>query len=173
MVLLSAYFFFSGHNAPGGGFAGGLVMGLALTLRYLAGGREELEEALPVDPSKLLGAGLLLSGLAAVIPMFLGYPPLTSGYIEPVLPLIGAVTIPSALLFDAGVYTIVVGTTMHTLTSLGAQIDREEEERKERARDRARALQQKNEERRRAREAAKSAKAAQTPVSPINSEEAK
>ena len=176
MVLLSAYFFFSGHNAPGGGFAGGLVMGLALTLRYIAGGREELEEALPVDPSKLLGAGLLLSGLAAVIPMFFGYPPLTSGYIEPVLPLIGTVTIPSALLFDAGVYTIVVGTTMHTLTSLGAQIDREEDERKERARDRARALQQKNEDRRRAREASKAAKAAtatKTPVPATNAEEAK
>lgn len=152
MVLLSAYFFFSGHNAPGGGFAGGLVMGLALTLRYLAGGREELEEALPVDPSKLLGTGLLLSGAAAVIPMFLGCPPLTSGYIEPELPLIGTVTVPSALLFDAGVYTIVVGLAMHILTSLGAQIDREEDERKERARDRARALQRKNEERKRARE---------------------
>ncbi|WP_087117454.1 Na+/H+ antiporter subunit A [Corynebacterium urinipleomorphum] len=152
MVLLSAYFFFSGHNAPGGGFAGGLVMGLALTLRYLAGGREELEEALPVDPSKLLGTGLLLSGAAAVIPMFLGYPPLTSGYIEPELPLIGPVTVPSALLFDAGVYTIVVGLVMHILTSLGGQIDREEDERKERARDRARALQRKNEERKRARE---------------------
>ena len=152
MVLLSAYFFFSGHNAPGGGFVGGLVMGLALTLRYLAGGRDELEEALPVDPSKLLGVGLLLSGAAAVIPMFMGYPPLTSGYIEPEIPLIGAVTIPSALLFDAGVYTIVVGLAMHILTSLGAQIDREEDERKERARDRARALQIKNEERKRARE---------------------
>lgn len=152
MVLLSAYFFFSGHNAPGGGFAGGLVMGLPLTLRYLAGGREELEEALPVDPSKLLGTGLLLSGAAAVIPMFLGYPPLTSSYIEPELPLIGTVTVPSALLFDAGVYTIVVGLVMHILTSLGAQIDREEDQRKERARDRARALQRKNEERQRARE---------------------
>ncbi|MDK8626004.1 Na+/H+ antiporter subunit A [Corynebacterium appendicis] len=152
MVLLSAYFFFSGHNSPGGGFAGGLVMGLALTLRYLAGGRDELEEALPVDPSKLLGTGLLLSGAAAVIPMFLGHPPLTSGYIEPEVPLIGAVTVPSALLFDAGVYTIVIGLVMHILTSLGGQIDREEDQRKERARDRARALHRKNEERKRARE---------------------
>ncbi|MFZ2511673.1 MAG: Na+/H+ antiporter subunit A, partial [Gordonia sp. (in: high G+C Gram-positive bacteria)] len=41
LVVLSLYFFFAGHNAPGGGFAGGLVMGLALVLRYLAGGRYE------------------------------------------------------------------------------------------------------------------------------------
>ncbi|KQB86170.1 Na(+)/H(+) antiporter subunit A [Corynebacterium lowii] len=38
MIVLSMYFFFVGHNAPGGGFAGGLVAALALSLRYLAGG---------------------------------------------------------------------------------------------------------------------------------------
>ena len=54
MMLLSAYFFFSGHNAPGGGFAGGLVAALALTLRYLAGGRKEIEATLPVHPSNCL-----------------------------------------------------------------------------------------------------------------------
>ena len=42
-----SYFFFAGHNTPGGGFAGGLTAGLALVLRYLAGGRYELGEALP------------------------------------------------------------------------------------------------------------------------------
>ena len=31
MILLSVYFFFGGHNAPGGGFAGGLVAALAFT----------------------------------------------------------------------------------------------------------------------------------------------
>lgn len=84
--------------------------------------------------------------------MFMGYPPLTSGYIEPELPLIGPVTIPSALLFGAGVYAIVIGLAMHILHSLGGQLDLEEDERKERARDRARALQRKNEQRRAARE---------------------
>ena len=49
MIVLSLYFFYAGHNAPGGGFAGGLTMGLALVLRYLAGGRYELGEAIPID----------------------------------------------------------------------------------------------------------------------------
>ena len=62
------------------------------------------------------------------------------------------VTIPSALLFDAGVYAIVIGLAMHILHSLGGQLDLEEDERKERARDRARALQRKNEQRRALRE---------------------
>ncbi|SDL94210.1 multisubunit sodium/proton antiporter, MrpA subunit /multisubunit sodium/proton antiporter, MrpB subunit [Corynebacterium mycetoides] len=148
MMLLAAYFFFSGHNAPGGGFAGGLVAALAFALRYLAGGRDEIEEALPVNPEAILGTGLLLSAAAAVAPMFFGYPPLTSGYIEPDLPLIGQVAIPSALLFDAGVSVIVVGLIMHILTSVGAHLDKEEDARKERARERARAMQEKNEQRR-------------------------
>ena len=150
MMLLSAYFFFSGHNAPGGGFAGGLVAALALTLRYLAGGRREAEETLPVHPGKVLGIGIMFTTAAAVAPMFFGYPPLTSSYAEFEVPLIGDVTVPSALVFDAGVYIIVVGLIMHVLASMGAYLDREEDTRKQRARDRARELQAKNEERRRA-----------------------
>ena len=57
MVALSFYFFFAGHNAPGGGFAGGLVAALALILRYLAGGRAELEETLPIDAGRTMGTG--------------------------------------------------------------------------------------------------------------------
>jgi len=48
--------------------------------------------------------------------------------------------LPSALLFDAGVYLIVVGLMMHILSSLGGQLDQEEEMRKQRARDRARSM---------------------------------
>ncbi|MCG7235535.1 Na+/H+ antiporter subunit A [Corynebacterium sp. ACRQP] len=149
MMLLSAYFFFSGHNAPGGGFAGGLVAALALTLRYLAGGRREAEETLPVHPGKVLGIGIMFTTAAAVAPMFFGMPPLTSSYAEFDVPLIGDVTVPSALIFDAGVYIIVVGLIMHVLASMGAYLDREEDTRKQRARDRARKLQAKNEQRRR------------------------
>nr|WP_272508826.1 Na+/H+ antiporter subunit A [Corynebacterium pilbarense] len=149
MMLLSAYFFFSGHNAPGGGFAGGLVAALALTLRYLAGGRSEAEETLPVHPGKVLGIGIMFTTAAAVAPMFFGMPPLTSSYAEFSVPLIGDVTVPSALIFDAGVYIIVVGLIMHVLASMGAYLDREEDTRKQRARDRARELQAKNEQRRR------------------------
>ena len=51
ILVFSLYLLFAGHNAPGGGFAGGLVAGLALVLRYLAGGRYELGEAAPVAPA--------------------------------------------------------------------------------------------------------------------------
>lgn len=141
MIMLSVYFFFAGHNAPGGGFAGGLVASLAFSLRYLAGGREELEEALPIDAGRILGTGLFVAATAVLWPMvLLGEPPLTSHIWDLTLPLIGEIHIASALIFDFGVYLIVIGLTMHILNSLGGQLDRDEEMRKQRARDRARRL---------------------------------
>ncbi|GAB35980.1 Na+/H+ antiporter subunit A [Gordonia otitidis] len=123
MVVLSVYFFYAGHNAPGGGFAGGLTMGLALVLRYLAGGRYELGEALPVEPGKFLGAGLLISAGTAATSMLLGAPALSSAVLKVTLPLLGDVKIVTALFFDLGIYLIVVGLVLDILRSLGARLD--------------------------------------------------
>lgn len=125
IMVLSVYFFFSGHNAPGGGFAGGLTAGLALTLRYLAGGRYELGEALPVDAGHLLGAGLTLAAGTAGASLFFGAPPLSSAIFEVTLPVLGHVKLVTALFFDLGVYLIVVGLVLDVLRSLGARLDSE------------------------------------------------
>jgi multisubunit Na+/H+ antiporter MnhB subunit len=37
VLLVSIYITFRGHNAPGGGFIGGLIAGAAFIIRYLAG----------------------------------------------------------------------------------------------------------------------------------------
>lgn len=124
LIVLSLYFFFAGHNAPGGGFAGGLVMGLALVLRYLAGGRYELGEALPVEAGTILGAGLLLSAGTATASLFLGAPALSSAVIDLTLPIFGDVHLVTALFFDAGIYLIVVGLVLDVLRSLGARLDK-------------------------------------------------
>jgi multicomponent Na+:H+ antiporter subunit A len=123
IMVLSAYFFFAGHNTPGGGFAGGLTAGLALVLRYLAGGRYELGEALPLDAGKILGAGLCLSAGTAFASILVGAPALSSALIEVDLPVLGTVKFVTALFFDLGVYLIVVGLVLDVLRSLGARID--------------------------------------------------
>ncbi|MFC4375952.1 Na+/H+ antiporter subunit A [Nocardia halotolerans] len=125
IMVLSVYFFFSGHNAPGGGFAGGLLAGLALTLRYLAGGPYELGEALPVDAGHVLGAGLTLAAGTATASLLLGAPPLSSAIIELTLPLLGDIKLVTALFFDLGVYLVVVGLVLDVLRSLGARLDKE------------------------------------------------
>ncbi|AUH67835.1 Na+/H+ antiporter subunit A [Gordonia sp. PS3] len=123
LVVLSVYFFFAGHNAPGGGFAGGLVMGLALVLRYLAGGRYELGEAMRVEAGTILGAGLAVSATTAAVSLALGAPALSSAVIDLSLPVFGEFHIVTALFFDLGIYLIVVGLVLDILRSLGARLD--------------------------------------------------
>ena len=123
IMMLSAYFFFTGHNTPGGGFAGGLTAGLALVLRYLAGGRYELGETLPLDAGKILGVGLGLSAGTAVASLLVGAPALSSAMIEFDVPVLGHIKFVTALLFDLGVYLIVVGLVLDVLRSLGARLD--------------------------------------------------
>lgn len=123
VMALSVYFFFSGHNAPGGGFAGGLVAGLALVLRYLAGGRYELGETLPVEAGKILGAGLALTAATAAGSVFVGLPVLSSASLAFSLPGLGELRLNTASLFDLGVYLIVVGMVLDILRSLGARLD--------------------------------------------------
>jgi multicomponent Na+:H+ antiporter subunit A len=123
IMVLSAYFFFAGHNTPGGGFAGGLTAGLALVLRYLAGGRYELGETLPLDAGKILGTGLGFSAGTAVVSLLLGAPVLSSAVVQIDLPVLGPVKLVTALFFDLGVYLIVVGLVLDVLRSLGARVD--------------------------------------------------
>lgn len=129
IMILSAYFFFAGHNTPGGGFAGGLTAGLALVLRYLAGGRYELGETLPLDAGKILGVGLALSAGTAVASLLLGAPVLSSAVVQLDVPVLGSIKFVTALFFDAGVYLIVVGLVLDVLRSLGARVDVEMAER--------------------------------------------
>jgi multicomponent Na+:H+ antiporter subunit A len=128
VLVLSVYLLFAGHNLPGGGFAAGLVTGLALFLRYLAGGRYELGEAARVDVGVLLGSGLLIAAASAGVPLLLGAQATqTADYYLPV-PLLGEVHLVSSLAFDVGVYLVVVGTVLDVLRSLGAGIDAQQEE---------------------------------------------
>ncbi|MFK4043249.1 Na+/H+ antiporter subunit A [Nonomuraea wenchangensis] len=122
IVLLSVYLLFSGHNQPGGGFAAGLVCGLALTVRYLAGGRAELNAAAPVDAGAVLGAGLFVAVGTGAAAMLLGGDVLQSVTLDLTLPVLGEVHLVTSVFFDVGVYLIVVALVLDILRSLGAPI---------------------------------------------------
>ncbi len=126
-IVVSVYLLFVGHNAPGGGFAGGLLAGLALVARYLAGGRYELGEAAPIDAGKLLGGGILLAAGTAASALILGMSVLESTWWEYT---VGPfhVSAGTATIFDIGVYLVVLGVVLDILRSLGAQVDRHQEE---------------------------------------------
>jgi multicomponent K+:H+ antiporter subunit A len=118
-VLVSLYLFLRGHNEPGGGFIAGLVLALALILQYVANGQRWIEQRLRTDFRAWIGAGLLIAGGAGIGSWFLGAPFLTSTYAYWSLPVIGAVPLASAVVFDLGVYLTVVGATMLALVSIG------------------------------------------------------
>jgi multicomponent Na+:H+ antiporter subunit A len=129
IVLFSIYLLFSGHNAIGGGFAGGLVAGLALVVRYLAGGRQELNAAAPVDAGLVLGSGLLVSVGSGVVAMLFGGQVLQSALLDFHVPLLGDVHLATSAFFDVGVYLIVVALVLEILRSLGGELDRQFESR--------------------------------------------
>ena len=105
----------AGHNLPGGGFAGGLTAGLALTIRYLAGGRFELREATPVSAGALLGIGLAVAAASGAVPLLLGGQVFQTAIIELWLPVFGDIKFVTSTIFDIGVYIVVVGLVLDVL----------------------------------------------------------
>ncbi len=126
MVIFSLYVLFVGHDAPGGGFAAGLIVGIALTLRYLAGGRFELGEAAPVDAGTMMGTGLILSGFTAAAGLIGGGAALQSTIWQADVPVLGHLGFVTSTVFDIGVYLVVIGLVLDVLHSLGAELDRQE-----------------------------------------------
>lgn len=141
MIVVSVFLLISGHNWPGGGFAGGVLAGLALIVRYLAAGGRELEEAAPVDAGRLLGVGLFIAAGSALFPWAVGGRIFQSYDIHVHLPVLEAVPTPwgpvnafgdlhlvSSTVFDIGVYLVVIGMILDLVRSLGAGIDQQEDE---------------------------------------------
>lgn len=124
VVIFSVYVLFAGHDAPGGGFAGGLIVGLALTLRYIAGGAFELGEAAPWDVGLVLGSGLILAVGTATGGLIFGGDVLQSTILKAHIPLLGDFKFVTSSLFDIGVYFVVIGLVLDVLRSLGAGLDR-------------------------------------------------
>jgi len=117
-VLIATYFYLRGHNLPGGGFIGGLVLALGLLLQAVAHGQGWVAQRSSLDYRAWVGWGLLLAACTGMASWLFGAPFLTSTYDYPWLPGVGGVPLASASLFDAGVFIVVVGATMVMLLSI-------------------------------------------------------
>jgi multicomponent K+:H+ antiporter subunit A len=120
-ALVSIYFLLRGHQAPGGGFVGGLVMATALIIQFLVGGSLWVEARLRLYPLTLIGTGLLAAGIAGMLAWPASLPFLTARAVTLHLPLLGELHLSSVLLFDLGVYLLVVGATVLMLVALAHQ----------------------------------------------------
>lgn len=114
--VLSVMVLLRGHNDPGGGFVGGLLAAGAVALVQLAEGSQAARKLLRVDPHGLLAAGLGAALGAAIMGPLTGHPLLTGVWLSVPVPGIGKLGSP--LLFDVGVYLVVVGAVVAMLLSL-------------------------------------------------------
>ncbi|MBJ7263972.1 MAG: DUF4040 domain-containing protein, partial [Burkholderiaceae bacterium] len=119
--LISVFFLLRGHNLPGGGFVGGLVLATGVIIQYMMGGVVWVESRSRLHPLSWIAVGLLLAGGSAISAWMGARPFLTALYIEPVVPLIGKVYLSTVLLFDIGVYMLVIGATVLILVALAHQ----------------------------------------------------
>jgi len=122
LILFSIFLTLRGHNAPGGGFAGGLVMGSAVVLRYLAAGPRGVR-ALRIDPIVLISTGLLIAIAVGSTSLVVDGSFLESAIWKFHLPILGDIKIVSSSLFDIGVHVLVVGVVMAVIVALAEADD--------------------------------------------------
>lgn len=115
LLVASLVILWRGHNQPGGGFVGGLVAALSFALRALAHGVGTAERVLRVSPLMLVGAGMVCALMSGLPGMIGGAPYMTHLWWEPGgwLPKLG-----TTLLFDIGVYLVVLGAVLCFLFGL-------------------------------------------------------
>jgi multicomponent Na+:H+ antiporter subunit B len=116
LLLFSVFLLLRGHDAPGGGFVGGLVASAAFVLSALADGVAHARRLLRVDPRALVGVGLLVAAGSGALGLAAGRPFLTGLWVE-----IAGGPFGTPLLFDAGVYLVVVGVTLTIILSLAEE----------------------------------------------------
>src|SRR3546814_11115526 len=106
---------------PGGGFVGGLIMATAIILQYMVGGVVWIEARPRIHPQYWIAMGLLAAGTAAMSVWWAAKPFLAANSLDLILPLVGHVHLSTVLLFDIGVYLLVVGATVLMLVALAHQ----------------------------------------------------
>lgn len=113
MLVFSLFMLLRGHNEPGGGFIGGLLAATGYALYAIAHGAAAARRALRMDPMMIavVGLGVALSaGLMAALA--------DSAFLTGLWWFAGAgaeskgLPISTVLMFDVGVYLVVVGAVL-------------------------------------------------------------
>jgi multicomponent Na+:H+ antiporter subunit B len=117
LLLFALFLLFRGHNAPGGGFVGGLVVAAAFILYGIAYGVTAGRRALLIDPSRLLGIGLLVALGAGMSAVLRGRPFLTATWTTVRVDGL-SVDVGTPLLFDIGVFFVVIGVVLTIVFAL-------------------------------------------------------
>lgn len=123
LLLFSVFLLLRGHDEPGGGFIAGLVASAAFALHIFAVDARGARRMLRFQPRDLQGVGLVMALLAGILPLFNGDAFLTALWVTMQLPIIGELKLGSPLLFDIGVYLVVIGSVLTIILNLAEDND--------------------------------------------------
>lgn len=118
IFAFSIYLFLAGHNNPGGGFIGGLMTAISLLVLYLAFDMKTIKDVIRLNFTVFIGIGLLFAVGTGIISMLFGYQFLKHFFDTFQLPIFGEVELTTALLFDLGVYLVVVGAALTIILNI-------------------------------------------------------
>jgi len=122
--LISFAYLLGAEDAPGDGFTAGIISSLGLTLAYLSFGFREARDRFEwVAFESVLLVGLAVTLAAAVLPLLTGGPLLAEQHLAFRLPVLGEVTLSRGLLFDLGIYLVVLGGTMTVIDALEGAVE--------------------------------------------------
>lgn len=116
LLMFSVFLLLRGHYHPGGGFVGGLVASVAFVLHSFSYGTDNTLKLLLFPPRSFIAIGLLLSAASMFAPVFYGLPVMTGLWMNDPLPVVGMVG--TALIFDMGIYFVVVGAVLTILFTI-------------------------------------------------------
>ena len=123
LLVAAVMILLRGHNQPGGGFVGGLVAALAFAMLALAGGVERARAALRLHPMVLVGLGMGLAVLSGVPGLLAHGSYLKHIWVE--AHLLGlTIKQGTTLLFDLGVFAVVLGGVLAYLFGLQREAER-------------------------------------------------
>ena len=117
ILVFAVYLLFRGHNAPGGGFSAALVAGTAFALFAIAEGAQAVRRALRTEPVVLVAWGLLMAIASGLMAVMIGRPFLTGLWWAPKA-LKNGLALGTPLLFDVGVFLVVLGTILTLVLKL-------------------------------------------------------
>lgn len=118
LLLFSFFILIRGHNEPGGGFIGGLVAAAAFALNAIAFDARSTRRTLRIDPRMLIPAGLSIALVSGIIPLFSGDSLMTGKWFSIFVPGLEQLDIGTPLLFDCGVYLLVLGVALTMILTL-------------------------------------------------------
>lgn len=122
ILTLAFYLFFSGHNAPGGGFVSGLVFSAAFVLLCLAFDIETVRQGIPIDFKYVAATGAFIAVISGIGSTVFGEHFLAQSFGVYELPFFGEVEFATVTIFESGVALAVVGVVVTIILSISEDV---------------------------------------------------